>query len=43
MADIGRGSVGVDTSIFIYFIEEHSQFLPLLQPFFREGDEAARS
>jgi len=38
MADIGRGPVGVDTSIFIYFIEERPQFLPLLQPFFKEVD-----
>jgi len=39
MADIGRGPVGVDTSIFIYFIEEHPRFLPVLQPLFREVDE----
>ncbi len=36
MADLGSGPVGVDTAIFIYFIEEHSQFLPLLEPLFRE-------
>ena len=39
MEDIGRGPVGVDTSIFIYFIEEHPQFLPQLEPLFREVDE----
>jgi len=38
MADVGRGPVGVDTSIFIYFIEEHLSFLPVLQPFFKEVD-----
>jgi predicted nucleic acid-binding protein len=38
MADVGRGPVGVDTSIFIYFIEEHPSFLPVLQPFFKEVD-----
>jgi predicted nucleic acid-binding protein len=38
MADVGLGPVGVDTSIFIYFIEEHPSFLPVLQPFFKEAD-----
>ncbi len=42
MADLGRGPVGVDTVIFIYFIEEHPQFLPLLEPLFREADEGRR-
>ena len=39
MNDIGRGPVGVDTVIFIYFIEEHPQFLPVIEPLFREVDE----
>jgi len=43
MADIGRGPVGVDTSIFIYFIEEHRQFLPLLQPLFQEVDDGRKA
>src|SRR5215469_7252263 len=38
MADVGLGPVGVDTPIFIYFIEEHPSFLPVLQPFFKEVD-----
>jgi predicted nucleic acid-binding protein len=42
MADIGHGPVGVDTSIFIYFIEEHPKFLSLLQPFFREVDKGRK-
>jgi predicted nucleic acid-binding protein len=42
MADLGSGSVGVDTVIFIYFIEEHPQFLPLLGPLFREVDAGRR-
>ena len=42
MADLGPGSVGVDTVIFIYFIEEHPQFLPLLEPLFREVDAGRR-
>src|SRR6266849_3451834 len=36
MADLGGGPVGADTSIFIYFIEEHPRFLPLVEPLFRE-------
>src|SRR3981081_1828560 len=42
MADLGRGPVGVDTAIFIYFIEERPQFLPLAEPLFREADEGRR-
>jgi predicted nucleic acid-binding protein len=42
MADIGRTPLGVDTSIFIYFIEEHPKFLPLLRPLFREVDEGRK-
>jgi hypothetical protein len=30
MAELGRGPVGVDTVIFIYFIGKHPQFLPLI-------------
>lgn len=32
--DIGPGPVGLDTSIFIYLIEEHAQFLHLVEPVF---------
>jgi predicted nucleic acid-binding protein len=39
MNDIGRGPVGVDTAIFIYLIEEHPQFLQLIEPLFRQVDE----
>jgi predicted nucleic acid-binding protein len=42
MNDLGRGPVGVDTAIFIYFIEEHPTFLPLLEPLFREVDDGRR-
>lgn len=38
MADLGPGPWGVDTSVFIYLIEEHPQFLPLLEPVFKEVD-----
>jgi predicted nucleic acid-binding protein len=42
MADLGRGPVGVDTAIFIYFIEEHPRFLPLVEPLFGEVDKGRR-
>lgn len=32
--DVGAGPVGLDTAIFIYFIEEHPTFLPLVEPLF---------
>jgi predicted nucleic acid-binding protein len=34
MDDIGGGPVGLDTAIFIYFIEEHPRFLSLVEPLF---------
>lgn len=40
--DLGAGSVGVDAAIFIYFIEEHPQFLPLIRPLFQEADQEKR-
>ena len=40
--DLGGGNVGVDTAIFIYFIEEHPQFLPVILPLFREADQDKR-
>jgi uncharacterized protein len=42
MNDLGRGPIGVDTAIFIYFIEENPTFLPLIEPLFREVDEGRR-
>src|SRR5207248_8407474 len=36
------GPLGVDTAIFIYFIEEHPRFLPLLEPLFQEVDKGRR-
>lgn len=41
MEDLGRGPAGVDTVLFIYFIEEHPQFLPLVEPLFRAADPGA--
>jgi hypothetical protein len=42
MNDLGRGPIGADTAIFIYFIEEHPAFLPLIEPLFREADSGRR-
>jgi predicted nucleic acid-binding protein len=32
--DIGPGPVGLDSSIFVYYIEENPRYLPLLDPIF---------
>jgi predicted nucleic acid-binding protein len=42
MGDAGCGPLGVDTSIFIYFIEEHPLFLPLITPLFKEVQEGRK-
>jgi predicted nucleic acid-binding protein len=36
--ELGRGPVGVDTAIFIYFIEENDRFLPQIAPVFGAAD-----
>lgn len=36
--DVGAGPVGLDTAIFIYFIEEHERFLPVIAPLFAAAD-----
>jgi predicted nucleic acid-binding protein len=36
--DVGPGPVALDTAVFIYFIEEHAQFLPLITPLFSAAD-----
>ena len=38
LSDLGRGRVALDTSIFIYFIEEHPVYLPLVEPLFEALD-----
>lgn len=38
MEDIGGGPVALDTAVFIYFIEEHQQYLPLIEPVFSAID-----
>lgn len=36
--ELGPGPVALDTAIFIYFIEEHPTFLPLVEPVFSAID-----
>lgn len=38
---LGTGPVGLDTSVFIYFIEEHPRFLRLVEPIFKAIDSGA--
>ncbi len=39
--DIGSGPVGLDTVAFIYLIEEHPRFLPVVELLFTVIDEGA--
>lgn len=41
-ADVGAGSIALDTAVFIYFIEEDPKFLPVIVPLFREADQGER-
>jgi hypothetical protein len=41
-ATLGSGRVALDTAIFIYFIEEHQDFLPVIAPIFEETARGAR-
>ncbi len=42
MEALGPGPVAVDTVTFIYFIEEHPAFLPLVAPIFGDADAGRR-
>ena len=39
MGPLGPGPVALDTSIFIYFIEEHPTYLPRVLPLFRAAEQ----
>ena len=41
--DLGSGPVAVDTSVFIYFIEEHPDYLPIVKPLFEQIDAFRRT
>ena len=36
---VGDGPVGLDTCVFIYFIEEHHRYLPVVEPLFEAIDQ----
>jgi predicted nucleic acid-binding protein len=36
--DLGTGRVGVDTAVFIYFIEQTAIWMPIITPLFRAAD-----
>ena len=38
---LGSGPVALDTAVFIYFVEENSRFLPLVEPVFEAIDREA--
>ncbi|MGH7699424.1 MAG: type II toxin-antitoxin system VapC family toxin [Gemmatimonadales bacterium] len=40
--DLGSGAVACDTAVFIYFIEDHATYAPILAPLFRAADRGAR-
>ena len=40
--ELRPGPVGLDTAIFIYLIEDHPQYLPLLLPLFEAADAGRR-
>lgn len=39
--DLGPGPIGLDTAVFIYYVQEHPRFLPLVEPVFA-GLDAGR-
>ena len=41
LSDLGNGPVALDSSIFIYFIEEHALYLPVVEPLFEAIDAGA--
>lgn len=42
IAELGPGPVCLDTTAFIYFIEAHPRFAPVLLPVFQEADRGRR-
>ena len=39
--DLGAGPVALDTAVFIYFIEEHQRFLPIVEQVFEAIDSGS--
>ena len=42
MTDLNGGPLGIDTAIFVYFIEENARYFSVIEPLFREIDEGRR-
>ena len=42
IATLGAARVAVDTAVFVYFIEEHPRYLPIIAPFFGQVDAGTR-
>jgi predicted nucleic acid-binding protein len=42
IADIGSGRTAIDTSLFIYFMEDDPRFSPLVEPLFQQADAGER-
>lgn len=40
--DLGGGAVALDTVVFIYFLEEHREYLSIIEPLFEEIDQGRR-
>jgi predicted nucleic acid-binding protein len=38
LEDVARGPIALDTAIFVYFIEEHPRYLPVIEPVFAAID-----
>lgn len=36
--DLGGGPIGIDTAVFIYFMQEHPRYLSLIEPLFTAAD-----
>ena len=43
LSELGAGPVALDTAAFIYLIEEHATFLPVVEPLFAAIDEGRLS
>ena len=41
LKDIGSGPVGLDTAVFIYFIEDHLRYRRVIRPLFRAIDKGS--
>jgi predicted nucleic acid-binding protein len=40
---LDAGPIGIDTAVFIYFIERHPRYLPVIEPLFEAADRGKRT